>query len=674
MLRFVTSGILLLIAVLCVTADSDKAVFGGRKTITNDVELKKLEEKIHDSLTQLSNDNEQNASLQLLRIISASSSTVSGKSYDVEVELNENNVKSNCLMNIWEQPWLDSQRIEVTCGEPKRKYRLVRSRQRKRRDSPLIGGLRDVEADQLPALSSKLIESLDQLRQQENGADLKVRRVLKAQKHVVTGTKYVIVAELESQNQLKNCTAKIWEKLWEDFQQTDISCEEKNYRVLKSRTRRSRRDTLIGGPTNISGPELDELKGKLIESFAQLSQENGTTLGVSKIYGATKQVVAGVSYTINAELSTPEGERNCVVKIWEKLWLDFRQVDVDCGDALTYQIVKDGRQKRSFVRPMTNEQLIDQPLDEEAEAFRRFTIEHGRNYADDKEYAMRLKIFKQNLFMIRQLNKFEMGTAVYDVTDFADLTFEEYRQRTGLVMRNRDNEIPNPIAEIPDIELPKSFDWRDKQVITSVKNQGGCGSCWAFSVTGNIEGLHAIKTGKLESYSEQELVDCDTIDAGCNGGLPDDAYKAIESIGGLELEDEYPYTAKRSKVCRFNGTQVHVRVKGAIDLPKSDEVSIAKWLSVNGPVSIGINANAMQFYRGGISHPWKALCRSSSLDHGVLLVGFGVSEYPMFNKTMPYWIVKNSWGPRWGEQGYYRVFRGDNTCGVASMASSAVLE
>lgn len=159
---------------------------------------------------------------------------------------------------------------------------------------------------------------------------------------------------------------------------------------------------------------------------------------------------------------------------------------------------------------------------------------------------------------------------------------------------NRDNELRNPIADIPDIDLPEEFDWTEKGAVTSVKNQGNCGSCWSFSVTGNIEGLHAIKTGKLEAYSEQELLDCDTTDNACNGGFMDDAFKAIEKIGGLELEEEYPYKAKKQKKCQFNSTMIHVKVKGVVDMPKGDEVAIQKYLVANGPISIGINAAAMQ--------------------------------------------------------------------------------
>lgn len=147
--------------------------------------------------------------------------------------------------------------------------------------------------------------------------------------------------------------------------------------------------------------------------------------------------------------------------------------------------------------------------------------------------------------------------------------------------------------------------------------------------------------------------------------------RAVETLGGLETESAYPYEGRREK-CAFNSSKATVRVKGAVDLPKN-ETAIAQFLVQNGPIAVALNANAMQFYRGGVSKPIKFLCNPKNLDHGVLIVGFGVSEYPKFNKVLPYWIIKNSWGKRWGEQGFYRLYRGDNRCGIANMASSAVI-
>lgn len=160
--------------------------------------------------------------------------------------------------------------------------------------------------------------------------------------------------------------------------------------------------------------------------------------------------------------------------------------------------------------------------------FRRFVRTHKKIYSSIREFKQRFKVFQRNLKYIRFLNENERGTAKYGVTKFADLTRKEFAH--GYLGYRADlgngNEIPLPQAKIPvDVELPMAFDWRDKGAVSGVKDQGMCGSCWAFSVTGNVEGQYAIKYGKLLEFSEQELVDCDKSDQGCNGGLMDNAYR-----------------------------------------------------------------------------------------------------------------------------------------------------
>nr|XP_045592804.1 cathepsin F-like isoform X2 [Procambarus clarkii] len=304
--------------------------------------------------------------------------------------------------------------------------------------------------------------------------------------------------------------------------------------------------------------------------------------------------------------------------------------------------------------------------------FKNFMKQHNKAYKSQAEFKKRFNIFRQNMKKVHILQQNERGSAKYGPTKFADLTEQEFRKMLGLRHDLKPELSSMRPAVIPeDIELPNEYDWRSQGVVTPVKNQGMCGSCWAFSVTGNVEGQWAIRHKNLISLSEQELVDCDTSDEGCNGGMPENAYDAIQKLGGLESETDYPYDAKDEQ-CHFNKSMVKVTVNGSVELPQ-DEIALAKWLTKNGPVSIGINANALQFYVGGVSHPLKFLCNPKDLDHGMLIVGYGVHTYPVFKKTLPFWIIKNSWGEDWGEQGYYRVYRGDGTCGVNLMATSALV-
>lgn len=207
----------------------------------------------------------------------------------------------------------------------------------------------------------------------------------------------------------------------------------------------------------------------------------------------------------------------CDFTIWQRRWLKTPpQVNVTCdGARLKREIISDSFEK--FEKPDFDAEFL----------FKRFVRTHRKMYSSIREFKQRFKVFKRNLKHIQFLNRNEQGTAKYGITKFADLTRKEF---AGQYLGYRpdlasENEIPLPEAKIPDVELPPSFDWRDKGAVSEVKDQGLCGSCWAFSVTGNVEGQYAIKYGKLQEFSEQELVDCDKLDQGCNGGLMDNAYR-----------------------------------------------------------------------------------------------------------------------------------------------------
>uniref|UniRef100_A0A7N9CM72 Cathepsin F n=1 Tax=Macaca fascicularis TaxID=9541 RepID=A0A7N9CM72_MACFA len=213
---------------------------------------------------------------------------------------------------------------------------------------------------------------------------------------------------------------------------------------------------------------------------------------------------------------------------------------------------------------------------------------------------------------------------------------------------------------------PPEWDWRSKGAVTKVKDQGMCGSCWAFSVTGNVEGQWFLNQGTLLSLSEQELLDCDKMDKACMGGLPSNAYSAIKNLGGLETEDDYSYRG-HMQACNFSAEKAKVYINDSVELSQNEQ-KLAAWLAKKGPISVAINAFGMQFYRHGISRPLRPLCSPWLIDHAVLLVGYG-------NRSdIPFWAIKNSWGTDWGEKGYYYLHRGSGACGVNTMASSAVVD
>ncbi|KAF8020280.1 hypothetical protein BT93_G0858 [Corymbia citriodora subsp. variegata] len=308
--------------------------------------------------------------------------------------------------------------------------------------------------------------------------------------------------------------------------------------------------------------------------------------------------------------------------------------------------------------------------------FSLFKRRFGRSYGSQEEHDYRFGVFRANLRRARRHQKLD-PSAVHGVTQFSDLTPSEFR-RTHLGLRSK-VKLPkdaNQAPILPTEDLPGDFDWRDHGAVSPVKNQGSCGSCWSFSATGALEGAHYLATGKLVSLSEQQLVDCDhecdpeepgSCDSGCNGGLMNSAFEYTLKAGGLMREEDYPYTGTDRGSCKFDKSKIVASVAN-FSVVSLNEDQIAANLVKNGPLAIAINAVFMQTYVGGVSCPY--IC-SKRLDHGVLLVGYGSAGYsPIRMKEKPYWIIKNSWGENWGENGFYKICRGRNICGVDSMVST----
>eukprot|EP00656_Telonema_subtile_P002649 TRINITY_DN111_c0_g3_i1.p1 TRINITY_DN111_c0_g3~~TRINITY_DN111_c0_g3_i1.p1 ORF type:complete len:348 (-),score=99.56 TRINITY_DN111_c0_g3_i1:94-1137(-) len=292
------------------------------------------------------------------------------------------------------------------------------------------------------------------------------------------------------------------------------------------------------------------------------------------------------------------------------------------------------------------------------EVFSTFKADFTKLYKNAAEEARRFEIFVESVKLIRDHNINHAATAGYTmgINQFADYTRAEYRELLGY---NASAKKANPIAVLDTVNLATSVDWTTKGAVTPVKNQQQCGSCWAFSTTGALEGALAIKNKKLVSLSEQELVDCAGSfgNQGCNGGLMDDGFKYIQSKGD-ELEADYAYTAttgtcNTAKQSAADGVAASV-ITGIKDVTPQSCTDMMAAVAL-GPVSVAIEADqtGFQHYSSGV---FSGTC-GTSLDHGVLVVGYGTDG------SSEYWKVKNSWGATWGDAGYIRMTKSCSSTG-----------
>ncbi|XP_045457977.1 mexicain-like [Melitaea cinxia] len=312
-----------------------------------------------------------------------------------------------------------------------------------------------------------------------------------------------------------------------------------------------------------------------------------------------------------------------------------------------------------FVGLASAKYIVKYSLEDARALFEEFIRTYNKKY-DKAEKAMRYEIFVNNLEQINKNNEKNNHTE-FGITQFTDLTSEEFiKQHTGFKSGNLGDycTIGEDVLDLKPVEVPEEFDWRSKGKVSPVKVQHHCGSCWAFSTTGNVESAYAIKHGKIVLLSEQQLIDCDKQSDGCNGGFPAYAINYLMKNGAM-AEESYPYEAKDGQ-CRFDKQKVQVQVKGCTNIKASEDQLLEKLVQI-GPLSIALDGDAVKQYKGGIMIG--DFCRGQDVNHAVLLVGYGKDK-----DGTPYWLIKNSWGENWGENGYFKIHRGVNCVLMMTLA------
>ncbi|XP_031213967.1 cathepsin 8-like [Mastomys coucha] len=311
-------------------------------------------------------------------------------------------------------------------------------------------------------------------------------------------------------------------------------------------------------------------------------------------------------------------------------------------------------------------QSSDPSLDFE---WQEWKIKYNKIYSL-KEEGQKRAVWEENMKLVKQHNiEYDQGKNNFtmEVNGFGDMTSEEFRKKlTDIPVQNlrKKKSIHHRIVGY----LPKFVDWRRRGYVTSVKNQGTCNSCWAFSAAGAIEGQMFRKTGRLVSLSAQNLVDCSRTEGnhGCSSGHIFRALKYVWRNGGLEAESTYPYKGREGH-CQYLSKHSAARITGFSIISRTEE-ALMHAVATIGPISVGIDASheSFTFYREGIYYEPK--CRSNTVNHAVLLVGYGYEGRESDGRK--YWLIKNSHGKEWGMNGYMKIARGmNNHCGIATYAA-----
>jgi C1A family cysteine protease len=291
--------------------------------------------------------------------------------------------------------------------------------------------------------------------------------------------------------------------------------------------------------------------------------------------------------------------------------------------------------------------------------FVAFENQYAKSYPTHEERQSRLEIFADNLRLVDEMNQMHDG-AVFGVTKFMDLTPQEFRYQYLTVRptkefataeRQLNIEVKSPA------DLPATIDWRNTpNVITPVKNQEQCGSCWAFSATESIESAWVLANNTQQILGPQQIVDCDHNDGGCGGGNTETAYEYVIKAGGQETAKDYPYTGQNG-ACKFHSSEVAAKItswKYISQTPKQELGEMLTYVGTSGPVSVCVDAAPWQYYNGGVLKS----C-GDQVDHCVQVVGYDTMS------SLDVWLVRNSWGADWGEKGYIYIERGKNLCDIA---------